>query len=255
MSDPWGDQVDVRWTLTDDDDLETLARTWFVPGERSRDIVESARLDDLAAPGERFEGGTATLSSILFHLLQEFARHAGDLDIVRELIDGVVAEDGVTASPIGPANPISPPGPIVHIALPQDWAAAQADGAYQVSTRGTSLADQGFIHCAFPDQVTDVANRYYADVPEVVLLHLDPVRLGAEVRVEPGSADGAERFPHLFGPIPVAAVDRAVTWRRDPDDGWRRPASPIPSEPHRGRTSSSCPRTGTSRASGRPLPR
>jgi hypothetical protein len=33
-----------------------------------------------------------TLERILFHLLQEYARHAGHLHIVRELIDGETGE-------------------------------------------------------------------------------------------------------------------------------------------------------------------
>jgi len=33
-----------------------------------------------------------TLERVLFHLVQEYARHAGHLDVVRELIDGKVGE-------------------------------------------------------------------------------------------------------------------------------------------------------------------
>lgn len=34
----------------------------------------------------------APLARILFHLLQEYARHAGHIDIAREPIDGAVGE-------------------------------------------------------------------------------------------------------------------------------------------------------------------
>jgi uncharacterized protein DUF664 len=34
-----------------------------------------------------------TLLAICFHVLQEYARHAGHLDIVRELTDGMTGED------------------------------------------------------------------------------------------------------------------------------------------------------------------
>jgi hypothetical protein len=44
-------------------------------------------------PGDRWDGADpATLERILFHLVQEYARHVGHLDIVRELIDGEVGE-------------------------------------------------------------------------------------------------------------------------------------------------------------------
>jgi len=103
---------------------------------------------------------------------------------------------------------------LLHIALPEDWAAARRTGEYRVSTRGRSLDDEGFVHCSYPHQLTGVAGRFYADVDEVVLLHLDPNRLGAEVRVEPAVEGGTELFPHVYGPIPVAAVTATTRWTR-----------------------------------------
>ncbi|MGI8993340.1 MAG: DUF664 domain-containing protein [Nocardioidaceae bacterium] len=47
----------------------------------------------MGRPGERWDGAEpATLERVLFHLLQEYARHVGHLDIVRELIDGATGE-------------------------------------------------------------------------------------------------------------------------------------------------------------------
>ena len=37
---------------------------------------------------------------------------------------------------------------IFHLAEPQAWTDAQANGAYAVSTRGRTLAEEGFIHCS-----------------------------------------------------------------------------------------------------------
>jgi hypothetical protein len=42
--------------------------------------------------GGRFSSDPPTLGWILAHLLQEYARHVGHLDVVRELIDGSVGE-------------------------------------------------------------------------------------------------------------------------------------------------------------------
>jgi Protein of unknown function (DUF664) len=53
---------------------------------RTRAIVESHDLDEIGQPGDRWDGADpATLERILFHLLQEYARHVGHLDIVTEL--------------------------------------------------------------------------------------------------------------------------------------------------------------------------
>ena len=98
---------------------------------------------------------------------------------------------------------------LYHIALVGDWAAAasSATGEYAVSTRGRSLADDGFIHCAFAEQVDAIATRFYADVDEVVVLRIDPERLPNRVEVVVEDLyDTGERFPHVYGPIPVDAV-------------------------------------------------
>jgi hypothetical protein len=44
-------------------------------------------------PGERWDGAApATLERVLFHVLQEYARHLGQLDIVTELATGLSEE-------------------------------------------------------------------------------------------------------------------------------------------------------------------
>ena len=110
---------------------------------------------------------------------------------------------------------------LFHIALLGDWDAALADGEYRTSTRGVTLEQEGFIHCSYAHQVEATANRFYGDLDELVLLRVDATRLTSPVVDEP-PAPGAELFPHVYGPIPVGAVDEAVTWRRAPGDVWRR---------------------------------
>lgn len=99
---------------------------------------------------------------------------------------------------------------IFHIATAADWAAAQRSGAYTTSTRGRTLAEEGFIHASRGDQWPAVRERYYADVAEpLVLLDIDTDRLGVPVvdEVVPGTG---EVFPHVYGPIVPAAVVRAI---------------------------------------------
>ena len=60
----------------------------------SRRIVAAAGLQDGPAPGAFFNPSEPhpALVWILFHVLQEYARHAGHLDVVRELADGTVGQ-------------------------------------------------------------------------------------------------------------------------------------------------------------------
>ena len=38
--------------------------------------------------------------------------------------------------------------PIYHITSPADWAAAQSTGSYTLSSKGRTLAEEGFIHAS-----------------------------------------------------------------------------------------------------------
>ncbi|MCR1781766.1 DUF952 domain-containing protein [Nocardioides carbamazepini] len=101
--------------------------------------------------------------------------------------------------------------PIFHLALLHDWEVAQRAGSYTVSTRGRSLADVGFIHASRADQWTGVRDRFYADVTEpMVLLQIDPALLDVPVVEEAAEPGSDVTFPHIYGPLPVGAVVKAI---------------------------------------------
>jgi uncharacterized protein (DUF952 family)/lysophospholipase L1-like esterase len=91
-----------------------------------------------------------------------------------------------------------PVASLFHIVAPADW---PSSGVY----RPASLTEQGFVHFSFADQVTGVANAWYADAAELVVVEVDAAALGAELRVEDSYAAG-EAFPHGYGPVPVSAA-------------------------------------------------
>ncbi|HET7388863.1 MAG TPA: DUF664 domain-containing protein [Nocardioidaceae bacterium] len=92
VDEPWGDDLDDRWHVAADRDLEAVATTLRRVGERTHDVLASAPLDRQAPSGPRFEGEPASLAWICFHVLQEYARHAGHLDIAVELAGGPTGE-------------------------------------------------------------------------------------------------------------------------------------------------------------------
>jgi hypothetical protein len=94
VDEPWGDDREGRWHVPDDESPEHLLRLLRDGGVRTRRIVEGHDLADSAAVGGRFaeDPPPPSLMGILFHVLQEYARHAGHLDIARELADGTVGE-------------------------------------------------------------------------------------------------------------------------------------------------------------------
>jgi glutathione S-transferase len=124
----------------------------------------------------------------------------------------------VMAPPWVERSPWRSPGWLYHLALRREWQAARGDGVYRRSTRGRSLEEVGFLHLSAAHQVEATAARFYADLAagELVLLTLDPRCLAdraLEVRWEAAPGSG-ELFPHLFGPLPLAAVLMAEPWRQ-----------------------------------------
>jgi glutathione S-transferase len=110
--------------------------------------------------------------------------------------------------------------PIFHLALPEDWAAAFDDGEYRMSTRGVTLEQEGFIHCSTRAQMQDTANRFYGDLDQLVVLTISPGLVPARIVFEPPAAGIDTLFPHIYGPIPIAAVVRAEPWVRAADRPW-----------------------------------
>lgn len=99
----------IRWGLAAEEVVAFPPGEWTVPDERSAvevvaayraevaaatELIASVRLTDKAKVGGRFAtpDEAPSLARILFHLLQEYARHVGHLDVARELIDGEVGE-------------------------------------------------------------------------------------------------------------------------------------------------------------------
>lgn len=91
----WGGE-DWEFTSAADDPPELLYRLWDDAVERSRARVAAALADggldqlvDIASP----EGEHANLRRLLCDLIEEYGRHTGHADLLREAVDGRVGED------------------------------------------------------------------------------------------------------------------------------------------------------------------
>jgi uncharacterized protein (DUF952 family) len=103
---------------------------------------------------------------------------------------------------------------LFHLADRGEWQAAVPVGEYRVSTRGVTLAEQGFIHCSLRHQVRGVADAIFADADDLVLLVIDSGLVAAPIRYEVPEP-GAEAYPHIYGPLPVSAVTSVLPVSRD----------------------------------------
>jgi len=100
---------------------------------------------------------------------------------------------------------------VYHLCTRAAYNAAQAAGVY----RAASLDTEGFIHLSQAHQVGPTARAYFANVPDVVVLVIDPARLSSRLVYEapaplasetPKAVEAGALYPHCYGPIDVAAI-------------------------------------------------
>jgi uncharacterized protein (DUF952 family) len=105
---------------------------------------------------------------------------------------------------------------IYKICEQASWRAALAAGQYS----GSAVDERaGFIHFSTAEQLAETAAKHFAKQTDLMLVAVDGAALGLHLKWEPSR--GGDRFPHLYGPLPLSAV----RWSRplpDETDG-RRP--------------------------------
>jgi hypothetical protein len=101
MGEPWDSadwDADPDWELSSarDDTPDELRRVMDDAVERARRDIDAALrlggLDQLSVTSSRREGGQFSLRWILLHMIEEYARHNGHADLIRESIDGATGE-------------------------------------------------------------------------------------------------------------------------------------------------------------------
>lgn len=90
---------------------------------------------------------------------------------------------------------------IYHVCRADDWSAAGPSGEYRGSA--DDLRD-GFIHFSTASQVAESVAKHRAGQDGLVLLAVEAAALGEALKWEPSR--GGLLFPHLYGPLPPAAV-------------------------------------------------
>ena len=111
-----------------------------------------------------------------------------------------------------------PTEPLLHLVAASDFDEAGAE-PYEPD----SLASEGCVHCSSADQVAGTARLLFAGTHDLLLLVIDPRRLGgAEVRWEDTYGIG-QTFPHVYGPIPREAIVEVRAYPPGRGGRWARP--------------------------------
>ena len=93
---PWGDnrnsEPDAAWSVPSDRTLSEVVEFLHAVAARTEEILAGHRPEEIASTGGRFDEDPPELRWICLHVLQEYARHAGHLDVVVELAGGPTGE-------------------------------------------------------------------------------------------------------------------------------------------------------------------
>lgn len=91
---PWDDDADWDWHSAVDDEPADLRALWESAVARSDALLDAAPdgLDTLAARPDRRTGEPVSLRWIVVHMVEEYSRHNGHADLLREALDGSVGE-------------------------------------------------------------------------------------------------------------------------------------------------------------------
>jgi len=92
----WDSDPDWEFTSAADDPPEQLYALWDGAVERSRARLDAALADgglDQLVHAADDEGHRASLRRLVCDLIEEYGRHTGHADLLRESVDGLVGED------------------------------------------------------------------------------------------------------------------------------------------------------------------
>ena len=95
VPDPWGDSrgdPDAPWWVPPDRSLDDVLALLDEQAARTEAVLAATVPEELAALGGRFSADPPDLRWICWHVLQEYARHAGHLDVAVELAGGPTGE-------------------------------------------------------------------------------------------------------------------------------------------------------------------
>lgn len=70
-----------------------------------------------------------------------------------------------------------------------------------------SLQTEGFIHASPKSQLNRVANKFYKDTEQPLILELDKKLITSEIKWEPATGG---LYPHIYGPININSVHKVV---------------------------------------------
>jgi uncharacterized protein (DUF952 family) len=124
---------------------------------------------------------------------------------------------------------------IYHIVKEKEYRSCSDGNKYEPE----NLQDIGFIHCSLESSVIPVANDYYGNVEEkLLLLRIEPMKLKSQTKYEAAEPEkgvstshisSSPIFSHVYGPIDNSAIDGIGILNKE-ESGYVWPKEFVPIE-------------------------
>ena len=203
----YGDAVELLVLRPDGTSEVVLLGNDFTKGERPQHVVAAGTWQ-----GSRLaNGGTvALLGTTMSPGFDYLDFRAGDRDeLVHQYPDRKELIEALT-------NASTKPEWIYHFLPRARYQIALERGHHEPE----SLDKEGFVHCSTKEQVVHVANFIARGARDLVLLKLDPQKIAQPILFE--NLEGGERlFPHVYGPLPIRAVETVIPFQPDETGEFR----------------------------------
>lgn len=111
---------------------------------------------------------------------------------------------------------------IYKIFRKDEWEACRERDAFEGSP--DDIRD-GFIHFSTAEQLRETATKHFSDEENIVLAAVDAEALGEALKWE--ISRGGEKFPHLYAPLRLSAIEETALLSRDAEGRYIFP-EPIP---------------------------
>lgn len=107
---------------------------------------------------------------------------------------------------------------IYHLIAKEKWALCSKNSSYKPN----SVDREGYIHCSFENQIMKVADTFYKNQKNLLILCIDEKKLSNSLKVE-DLFNLNEVYPHIYGELPIESVEKVISINVDSNGEFIKP--------------------------------
>lgn len=107
---------------------------------------------------------------------------------------------------------------IFNLIKKEQWDICKKQKLYQPK----SIEREGYIHCSFEDQILKVAETFYKEQKNLLILCINEKKIDCEVKIE-DLFNLNEKYPHVYGSLPIRSIEKVVELNIDSDGNFIKP--------------------------------